>query len=297
MSFKRLTALSGHSGSVYAINTGKNAHTIFSASGDKYAVEWDLEVQKQLPLAVKFEQPIFSIIYIAEANLLIAGDGVGGIHVIDLAEKKEIRHLKVHLRGIFDFHYQKMYKQLIALGGDGLMSVWSVPDFELVRNIPLSTEKLRQITYSEKENMLAVACGDGYIRLLEPQFFNELQTIDAHKEGANSVAWHPTKPVLVSGGKDAMIRCWSTTDNYKEIMELPAHNYAIYSLVFDEKAVYMASASRDKTIKIWDANSLEPIQKLEIKEGGHTHSVNKLMWYGDTLVSCGDDRKIILWKQ
>jgi WD40 repeat protein len=61
----------------------------------------------------------------------------------------------------------------------------------------------------------------------------------------------------------------------------------------------LASASRDKTIKIWDAESLELLKVLDRTKypTSHTHSVNRLLWLNDdTLISTGDDRKVICWK-
>ncbi|PSR03495.1 MAG: hypothetical protein BRD50_05840 [Bacteroidetes bacterium SW_11_45_7] len=60
-----------------------------------------------------------------------------------------------------------------------------------------------------------------------------------------------------------------------------------------------ASASRDKTVKLWDAETFELLKVLDNKKfEGHVHSVNKLLWSHehDLLISCGDDRSVIIWK-
>ena len=41
--------------------------------------------------------------------------------------------------------------------------------------------------------------------------------------------------------------------SYTLIKSIPAHNYAIYDIVFSPNAKLFATASRDKTVKIWDA--------------------------------------------
>jgi len=80
---------------------------------------------------------------------------------------------------------------------------------------------------------------------------------------------------------------------------IPAHNYAIYSIVFSPNKKYFATASRDKTIKIWNAEILELLVRIDKKNfDGHTHSVNKLLWsdYKNYLISAGDDRAIMVWE-
>jgi WD40 repeat protein len=56
-----------------------------------------------------------------------------------------------------------------------------------------------------------------------------------------------------------------------------------------------ATASRDKSIKLWDAVTLDPVDKLDARNGGHSHAVNKLFWQDSGhLISCSDDRKILV---
>src|SRR5690606_22150016 len=117
--------------------------------------------------------------------------------------------------------------------------------------LPISTGKLRQLATSLDNTTLAVACGDGFIRLFEPSFMNEIQSFGIHKDGATSVAFHPTKHVLMSGGKDARLRAYHLV-NGDEVLNIPAHNYSIYSIAFSPDSALCATASRDKTIKLWN---------------------------------------------
>jgi WD40 repeat protein len=61
---------------------------------------------------------------------------------------------------------------------------------------------------------------------------------------------------------------------------------------------YIATASRDKTVKIWDAENLKVLARIDKeKNEGHVNSVNTLQWMSDeVLLTAGDDRSIIAWK-
>ena len=86
----------------------------------------------------------------------------------------------------------------------------------------------------------------------------------------------------------------------RETKNIAAHNWAIYDMAFSENGKYLATASRDKTIKIWDANQLKVLQRIEgFKDSGHTHSVNAILWlaYNNLLISAGDDQSLKVWEE
>lgn len=294
MNFTPQFHIRSHSSAVYGLSHGEEDHIIYSASGDGYVASWNLKTGTQEKFAVNVGQPVYSVLHLPLYNHLLAGTQDGSIHVIDRTEKKELRLLQAHQRGIFHMMSNVAGNLLFVGGGDGLLTVWSLPGYQLIRSIPLCEDKIRQMTLCGEN--IACACNDGTIRILEPQFYNEIKTIEAHEGGATMVVLHPSKPALISGGKDALIKTYDINNDWKTGLILPAHNFAVYSMVFDDAGTKAFTASRDKTIKIWDAGNFDPLQRLDAKSGGHTHSVNKLIYTGQRLVSAGDDRQIIIWQ-
>ncbi len=295
--FKPVHVFSDHSAAVYSIARGRSENTILSASGDRFIAEWDLAAQHPLPFAVNLGHPAYAVCYLPTYDLLLAGNSIGGIHVIQTSEKKELAYIVQHHHGIYDFLYDEQRNQVIVAGGDGNLSVWSIPSMELQIVIPITEGKIRQLAMSPDRNQFSAACGDGKVRIFEPVFFNEIFTLNGHEGSATSVAFHPTKPVLISGGRDAFLRFYRLQDG-AEILDIPAHRFAIYSISFNPEGTICATTSRDKTIKLWTADTFDPLDKLDVTSGGHSHSVNRLLWADNqTFVSCGDDRKIIIWKK
>jgi WD40 repeat protein len=292
MALRLLKSIQSHAAPIYGMSGGDAPNHFFTCSGDMHIASWQVPDLTQLPLAVKLESPVYSCYYITSLGLLIAGTSFGDFHVIDLNEKKEIKHIQHHQAGIFDFVFDPSDHQLIVAGGDGRISIWSVPEFKLIRSIPICDGKIRQMAISRDCSMLALACGDGQIRVTDLIFFNEIGTMEGHADGATAVAWHPNKPVLVTGGKDAHLKCWNINEDYKNVLSIPAHQFAIYSIVFDPSGRHCFTASRDKTIKQWNAHDFSPLYRVNSGTEGHTHSVNKLLCIEDQLISCGDDRRI-----
>ena len=295
---KKIAQLSAHSGSVYALENGNSDHTIFSGAGDNFIAEWNLKTLTPEKFAIKLENSVYSICHIREKSLLIAGLSNGGIHVIDLKERKEIKHFTNHKEAVFDIQYASTNDCFYVLSTDGSLSIWKVKGFELLRTLHLSDEKLRSIAFNKDEDLAAIACGDGSIRVLEMENHNEIHALVGHEKNVNVVAFHPNGKFLISGGRDAHLNFWHVEDDFKLVRSIPAHNFAIYSIVFSNDGKVCATGSRDKTIKIWDAESFDLLDRIDKKSyDGHINSVNKILWhdYNNYLISTGDDRAIMVW--
>lgn len=289
----------GHKGPVYALCGGGAEGEFLSASGDGTVVRWNLGSPGTGLVVAKVGRAIFALHY-SPGHPLYLGDEDGGLHVVDVKGHAELQLERVHRKGIFSMATLPDGRLAVA-GGDGMLSVWLTHaqdgHLSLQRNIPLSDTKLRCLALGPDGQHLAVACGDGSIHILDSTDLNEQFTLSGHAIGANSLAWHPAKPVLVSGGKDGHLRLWRTDSRFAPLHAFPAHKEAIYSIAFSPDGTRLASASRDKTAKLWDSSSFDPIRRLDRNHGGHGYSVNALLWAANgTLLTGSDDKAVVAWE-
>jgi WD40 repeat protein len=284
--------LASHNAPVYALCMAESNEVFFSGGGDKVVAKWNVKESLQLPFTVRTESPIYALVWDSQSSMLFIGCSEGKIHAVNAETKAEEKAWSLHHDGVFDLKIDHQRRRLLAAGGDGVLSVWDLSSMQLRRTIPLSEGKLRQLALSPDGRCLAVTDNQGPVHVLDGETFHSLATLNAHADGSMSAAWHPTKPVLLTGGKDAYLRCWNAADNYKEVLNFAAHLSGIYSIVFLNDGKRFATCSRDKSIKIWDAQSLDPLQKIEYAQGGHKHSVNKLLVLDSYMVSAGDDRQL-----
>jgi WD40 repeat protein len=301
---------SGHRGPVYALEPGTATGSFFSASGDGLVVRWNIAAPDHGEQVVDAGQAIFSMHHSPQRNMLLLGTEGGDLHVIDLAVARETQLIRMHHKGIFRIMSLDA-DRFVCAGGDGYLSCWQWTDgrAQLLRSIPLGEDKLRDLALSPDGSSLAVAVGDGTIRILDTTLFNEAHTLiaDTPKKGSvpgdeerhlgiSALAYHPSKQVLVSGGKDGHLRLWHVGDEYRAILAMPAHKGTIYAIRFSPDGGICATASRDKTAKLWDPSDFSPLARLDRDRAGHSHSVNALLWCNDLLLSAGDDRSIRAWQ-
>lgn len=288
---KKIT-FSGHSGAIYSLQY--DGEFIYSASADKYVVRWNLKTGEQDKFAIKMPATPYAIQLIDKHSKLVAGLSNGDIHIFDLYGRKEIKFYKLHKKGVFSIAENSLKSQLYTADGEGTLSVWNTQTLELLLQLPFDCGKIRRIIPSINGNILYLCCQDGKIRCVDTTYFNLANEFFAHNDGAG-ILLEIDKNTFITGGKDAHIKLWDAQSNifFKSI---PAHNYMIYDFIrLNETTV--VSVSRDKTIKVWNMENFSVLQRLDLKKGGHRHSVNCAVKIDDTtFATASDDARIIVWK-
>lgn len=297
---ERVADLKGLEGSVYTLEQAELPERILSGSSDNMVVEWNLQTMRPEMAVATLPSRAYAIRYVKQFDMLVVGNLTGGIHVIDLVQKKELRLMQLHDKTIFDLQYDESRNRLYSLSADGSFAVWQIPDFKLIHHHQLTTQKVRTLAFRPGMNEAAIGCGDGSIRIMNTDTLEEMTRLDGHEKdhSVNALAYSPNGKHLLSGGRDARLNYWDLREGYDLSMRIPAHNYAIYSIVFHPTLPLFATGSMDKTIRIWKQEAMRPKVTIDLERGGHTNSVNKLLWipFENLLVSTGDDRSIKVWK-
>ena len=126
------------------------------------------------------------------------------------------------------------------------------------------------------------------------------EVLEAHDGSVRGLMNWPGKPAVASVGADGLMKLWSTSEHpWSPLLSIEAHKGAIYRIKASPCGQWVATASRDKSVAIWSAATLDLVARLQgpgMK--GHTRSVNALVWLNEnTLVSGGDDRRILVWRK
>ena len=285
----------GHDGALYSLGNSINPSCFLTAGSDKVVVEWNLNSEEPKSVLARTPGVIYCTCIVPEFGLLLVGTDHGGIHVIDLEKKAEVRYLLAHKTGVFDILWNPFTEEIVAAGGDGILTIWNVHNFHCKATIELGTKKLRGISLCRESGLIAVSRGDNKITTLSSLTHDLIKTWDAHDSAVYAICFDPTGKYLLSGGKDAHLKVWETED-FELVNSIPAHNYAIYSIAYHPGEKLFATASRDKTVKLWNADNFDFLLRIDkANYDGHINSVNRVIWSGSDLISCSDDRTAIGW--
>lgn len=150
---------------------------------------------------------------------------------------------------------------------------------------------------------LASASEDATIKIWDWELGELERTLKGHTKSVTDVDFGGPRggTLLASCSTDLTIKLWDPSDEYKNTRTLPGHDHSISSIRFIPSGAAgapmsgntLVSASRDKTLKIWDVTTGYCLKTLK----GHTGWVRAVSPSidGRWLISAGDDQIPRLW--
>lgn len=259
---------------------------IYSAGGDGHIVQWQPRASSDGVVLATISEPVYALAFDPLKNTIFAGTQNGNLFVI---KNGEVKNLVAHNKGLFSILLLKT--GFITTGGDGRVIVWNDAN-EIVRYRDVSRKSIRKIITANKGYLLASS--DGNIYFIDHDL-NHIKQIDAHNSSVFAIETLGND-ILISGGRDAVLRVGRLSSK-TEVETIAAHLLHIHDIKLSPDGKYLASSSMDKTIKIWDSDSLELLKVLDFKKYGvHMSSVNALIWINKSiLISASDDRTLGVW--
>ncbi|WP_395617708.1 WD40 repeat domain-containing protein [Aquirufa sp.] len=289
LQIERIDTFSGHRGPVYALENGVDS-LFYSAGSDGWVVQWNLAKPDLGKVIAQVDGSVYALKLDSEGILWI-GHNYQGIQGIRVSDQTQVFSIPTSGLSIFSIEF---VGSTAWLGhNDGMVTVVDVATKSVLKHIKASEKSVRTILVLSA-NRIAVGYSDGFIRIFDADY-QLLKAFQAHESSVFSLAKRGGD--LYSVGKDARIKQWGT--DYSLVNEVVGHIYAIHDLHFSPNGHWLATASMDKTVKIWETDGLKLCKVLDAtRHGGHKNSVNKLIWssFDDLLVSASDDKNLSVWK-
>ena len=208
--------------------------------------------------------------------------------------------------GVLAVDYNPDGSSLVSGQNDGTVKLWSISprdSTKVVRAIALSGHKalVWGIAHSPDGSIFATASEDNTIKIWDSEG-ELLKTIEANQDGVRSVAFSPDSKLIASGGLDNTIKLWNLQGQL--LATLNGHNRAVlgidFSPVTEDKTYRFASASLDKTAKVWRIKQEQQLTaEVEAELKDHQEGLRGIAFSpdGETIATASGDRSIKLWQR
>lgn len=179
---------------------------------------------------------------------------------------------------------------------NGNVFIWNYESEQIIRTFEVSEVPVRCAKFISRKNWLIVGSDDMCIRIYNYNTCEKIKEIEAHTDYIRSIAVHPTLPFVLSASDDMSIKLWDWDHNWDNTIIFEGHTHYVMQVEINPKDTNsFASASLDRTVKVWGLNSSVPHFQLE----GHDRGVNCVSYYqgGERpfLVSGADDNLVKVW--
>lgn len=281
--------LIGHSASIYGIAKGFEEHTFFTSDGNGWIVSWNLHKGDDGTLLAKGQNPVYCLHTDVENSIIWGGQLDGALLRIPITgEPKVIQMHQGAIYGILNWDNNT----LLTYGADGKLIFSLVSTSQIINSITVGHSIRSVIKMADK---LIIGCSGGNLLLYDSKTFI-LERIHSFENSLFTIAQTPETFQVLAAGRTARLHKIDIIEKTSTNSELPEHLQSIHKICYNATAnpSLLASASMDKTVKIWSAEDFELLKVINMEKFGvHGSSVNNLLWLSpNELISVSDDRKI-----
>ncbi len=247
----------GHKGAVKALSFGKG-DVFYSVSSDGTIRKWDLNNQ-QTSLAtfgLSHNYPLRDIAVSNNQNWIAVASDSSSIELYNTSNIES----PILIDGHSGFVYQVRFvdDKLISLGYDGVINVYDVKTKKNVLSKKLGVN-LRAFDVNSDGTWLVASTVDGqliHFNLLTKQQKLLYQT--TNKLPIHDVKISGDEFFIAFGGEDKNVYLWSVQNN-KIFRTLRGHTSRINAIEFSHNGNFLATASFDNRVQLWDMFNLNEL--------------------------------------
>lgn len=179
---------------------------------------------------------------------------------------------------------------------NGNVHVWNHDTQQLVKSFEVCDLPVRAAKFVPRKNWIVTGSDDMQMRVFNYNTLERVHAFEAHSDYVRCIVVHPTQPYLLTSSDDMLVKLWNWDKQWSCQQVFEGHTHYVMQIVINPKDNNtFASASLDRTVKVWQLGSSSPNFTLE----GHEKGVNCVDYYhgGDKpyLISGADDRLVKIW--
>ncbi len=213
---------------------------------------------------------VWDVAFSPDGKTLASGGEDAVVKLWNIAEGTLLRAFEGHSLNVWSVAFSPDGQQLASGSFDTSVKIWNTSDGRLLRTLSGHTQAVLSVTYSRDGKYLASSGDDSTARLWNAADGSLITVFREQSEHIYSVAISPDASWLLTGGRDrntfgeliqnffgasetnrwVTVRLWKL-DNGKLAQTFSQHSNDVFSVAFAPDGKWLASASEDKTVNVW----------------------------------------------
>ncbi|KDD76976.1 hypothetical protein H632_c50p1 [Helicosporidium sp. ATCC 50920] len=328
------SSLAGHTEAVLALAFSPDGRRLASGSGDTSVRFWDLQTQTPRTTGAGHRGWVLALAWSPDGRFLASGDRAGAVLVWDGEASQPRGQCVGHRGFVSSLAWEPAHlalpsRRFCSGSKDGTVRVWDAGTRACLFAMSSHTQGVTAVLWGG-EGLIYSAARDALINVWRAEDGSMVHSLKAHGHWVNAMSLSTSYALrtgafdhqgsappgekearaaalerytaalggqaerLVTGSDDFTLCLWDPKASNKPLARMTGHMQLVNQVLFSPDGRWIASASFDKSIKIWDGLKGTFVATLR----GHVGAVYQAAWSADSrlLVSGSKDSTLKVWE-
>ena len=225
-----------------------------SPDGDTVACNNCLRsIARDSRIPLKTQEGILVSDFSNDGRRLVTGANRGSVDIWDAVSGERLQKLEGHTKHVHGVDFSSDGTLVVSGSSDHSVRIWDLSHSERPVVLTAHATPVTCVQFSPDGTLLATAQGDRLVRLWNPRTGEPAGTLPESAAIVQHLRFSLDGAVLATSAGN-LIQLWDVSSKQK-IMELSGHEDLIWKFEFSPDGATLASASQDKSLKLWDVRT------------------------------------------
>lgn len=268
MNLKLLNSLKSKNDEINSVDISYNGEFLVSGGDDGYVEIWNLSNYQLIHRLKSSSKDIFSVAISLDGKKIASGGAEKVIDIWDIASGEQIARLEGHQDSISNISFIDFNRKIVSTSDDKQTKIWDVNSKRVIYGYLTPSNAYGEIKRVKSFDDYTIAG------------LTEVESAEGNSRRRNG------PPI------------WKYTIKFKDnqgntIQEFNQHRDIITGIDVSSNRSYMATSSKDRTVRLWDLEKRRAISNIVLKDSANGVSINKS---GHLLVALEGDSGIKLFQ-
>jgi WD40 repeat protein/predicted Ser/Thr protein kinase len=245
-----------HLSGVFAVAFDPSGRRLASGCQDGSVWFWDVDTLDGLPAPDRHTRTVWGVAFSPNGRLLASASDDHDVRLWDPERRQLVRILPGHGAAIRCVAFSPDGTILASAGKDGTISLWNPESGRELRTLRGHGREVLALAFAPDGRCLTSSGADQAVRLWNLDSGAQIRALEGHIGDVNGVAYRGDGKVLASAGADGTLRTWDTATGQPLAIYYPPQKTVFYGVAFGPMG-RMVTATEDRMVHVWEESLLQ----------------------------------------